>query len=197
MGVREMRSKLAAVAVGVCLAVGACSTSTGAERPPAKTTAPTSPSTSTPSDGHTGPTTPSAPTLPALARKPTPAGAKAFVRYYVALVNYSWKTGNTSRLASLATQSCDGCIAATNGIDRTLAHGGSRKGGVWSTRRLVLIPLQSDSAPIVNCAVHVTKGVFQPASTKKPIHTRATTYHFDFHLVRRGETWHVAKLASA
>ncbi len=81
------RAVVAALTAGLCSAgMTACSDDPSPD-PPAtsssttSTTTPTTPTT-------TSPTEPEPPELPALAKENSKAGAKAFVRYFVAVLNY-------------------------------------------------------------------------------------------------------------
>ncbi|MEP6667274.1 MAG: DUF6318 family protein, partial [Nocardioidaceae bacterium] len=105
------RAVVAFIALGLCaLGLAACTDDTA--RTPTSTTSETSPtdppSSSTPST--TEPTSPAPPELPDAAKEKTPAGAKAFIRFYVDVVNAAWKSQSSKQLRSLATRSCSVCV---------------------------------------------------------------------------------------
>ena len=78
------RAVAAAVVVGVCLAGTSCTDDSGVAPPstPGRTATADPPTASGPTEGP--------PELPEAAKAKTTAGAKAFVRYYVDVLNYSW-----------------------------------------------------------------------------------------------------------
>ena len=100
---------------------------------------------------------PQPPEFPALAKENSQAGAKAFIRYYADLINYSWAAGDTDSLRSVASKECKGCLAAADGIDEVIADGGYRRGADWSPRGFFVVPLQPATEPIVNVAIHVSQ----------------------------------------
>ncbi len=84
------RVTVAAIVLGVCLVSTSCTDDSGVANPPGSTaTTATSdpPTTSGPAHGP--------PELPEAAKAKTTAGAKAFVRYYVDILNYSWLIWST------------------------------------------------------------------------------------------------------
>lgn len=127
------------LAFGLALGLGGCS---GADPEPrvqpsgsgsASITAPTSP------------TRPTEPTLPQVARKPTVRGARAFVVYWVDLVNYAQATGETTRLAQVSDDRCTGCFGVVEAIQSPYSRGGRIEGGEWVIGRLRPLPLDYDA----------------------------------------------------
>lgn len=76
---------------------------------------------------------PTEPTLPAAARSHDAAGAKAFVKFYWAMINYAQETGDVSGLESLAHK-CVGCDAGVKFIKDSYRDGGSIRGGRGTVR---------------------------------------------------------------
>jgi hypothetical protein len=56
------------------------------------------------------------PTLPAAAEGTSPRAAKAFVRHWVATMNYATATGDTAPLLELSSESCASCESAARRI---------------------------------------------------------------------------------
>jgi hypothetical protein len=77
-----------------------------------------------------------APTMPAEAKGTGPEAAKAFVRHFIATLNYAQTTGDTSTLRQLYGALCSFCEGVSDGLDRVQSHGGSIKTDGWSVRRL-------------------------------------------------------------
>src|SRR5688572_6597260 len=96
----HMRQVAAAV---VCwLALTACDGDSSAN--PDETTAPSTTS-STPT--ATSPTAPTAPVMPALAKQKSEAGAKAFIRYFAEVLNYSWASLESRDLTAMSARECE------------------------------------------------------------------------------------------
>src|SRR6188472_1118800 len=91
------RHTLAAICGVLCLLLAGCGGSPE-PKPPPKTEPSTSPSPSA---------TP--PVMPAAAKEKTKAGAIAFVRHYIGLINYTQATGSTAELAQSETSDCNTC----------------------------------------------------------------------------------------
>lgn len=189
-----------AIAVGVaCLLIGGC-TSEAAD--PSGT--PTAPSSSTPSSASPSPSptatsepSPSAPVMPALARKKTPAGAKAFVRYYVEVLNSAWISGRTPQLRGLATTHCLGCRLAAREIEKSTAKGGYRRGSRWTVIALYAIPMQPLDQPIMNVAIRNSSGTYRPSRGADVRKIDAGVTGYDFHLRWVPNRWLVTKWVGA
>ncbi len=68
--------------------------------------------------------------MPPAARAPGRAGAEAFVRYYIDLLNYSGATGDTSTF-SAASQRCESCNKLAGNFRRTYRDGGYYRTKGW------------------------------------------------------------------
>jgi hypothetical protein len=88
-----------------------------------------SPSPSTPSVSTTP--SPTAPVMPAAASENTKAGAIAFVRYYIELINHAQATGDVAALESVESAGCESCAKVRTSIAKIYASGGSITGGSW------------------------------------------------------------------
>ncbi len=93
------RAISAAVTSAVCcLALGSCSSR-------AHSATPAHASTTSPSTASVSPDTsrrPTEPVMPALAKEHSTAGAKAFIRYFVTVLNYSHHAHPTATLRTLS-----------------------------------------------------------------------------------------------
>lgn len=96
-----------------------------AQAQPSRT--PTSPSSSP---------TPTPPALPAAAKRNTKAGAKAFVRHYIDLINYAQATGSTAHLAQAESKACGSCKNGRHYLNGVYRPGGEIIGGAWKIRRM-------------------------------------------------------------
>jgi hypothetical protein len=79
--------------------------------------------------------TPAPPVMPKAAKAKTRAGAEAFVRHYVQLVNYAGANGDTGPLRDASLDTCVKCMALADGIDKVYSSGGRIIGGGWTLVR--------------------------------------------------------------
>lgn len=188
-----MRRYVAAcLALLCCVALAGCTSETSATG--GRTTM-TPPATSEPTTSTTAPTTatttagdPQAPKMPPLAKKQSTAGAKAFVKYYVASLNYSWATGQGLPIRRLSAQSCIACSSLANTIDKFTAAGGFQRGADWHVRRIELVPTQSARLPIARSIIHVDSGRWRSSSSGRLHQIDPMRARDDFHLIWvRGE----------
>lgn len=77
---------------------------------------------------------PGPPELPERARSNTKAGAEAFLRHYIDLVNHAQATGETGALAAVDEAGCESCSSAIAAVKALYREGGSARGGTWQLR---------------------------------------------------------------
>ncbi|MGH3508327.1 MAG: DUF6318 family protein, partial [Nocardioidaceae bacterium] len=113
-----MRRALATAAAATLFAGGlAACNGDSAAGPPAASSTPSDSETGTSatqtspteSGESTGPGDP--PVLPEAAKQQTRVGAKAFVRHFVATLNFSWRAMDTTQLRALSLSECRPCSA--------------------------------------------------------------------------------------
>lgn len=112
----------AAVAVGVAVLAGCSDGETANETLPSTSSTPTETTASLPPLGP-----PDLP-MPAEAREQTPAGAEAFLRYYMAVYTMAQATMNSGYMDEFS-QGCDLCDALTTNIRNDAASGYTYEGG--------------------------------------------------------------------
>src|SRR4051812_44399939 len=112
-------------AVVLVLALAGCGADPKADPSP-------SPSTTTASPVST---TPAPPVLPEAAKANTKAGAIAFVKYYVELINHAQATGDVGPLAAVEDPGCESCAKGRAYISRIYGGGGHVSGGSWLVSR--------------------------------------------------------------
>jgi hypothetical protein len=119
--------------------------------PPADTSsAPTSSASTAPPDGP--------PKLPAVARQHTNAGAKAFVRYYIDVLNYAYMNARPNALARVSPKACDLCSAGMTVLRRLARAGGEQRGGRMAATKVVVGPFEPDTTRIYFAKIHVSPG---------------------------------------
>lgn len=89
-----------------------------------------------------------APALPRGARKHSLAGAEAFVRHYIDLLNYAANTGIVTELRR-AARHCDGCRIYENLYRRTYARGGYIRTPGWKPLEVQAFDQQNEIAVLV------------------------------------------------
>ena len=125
-----------AIALGLvlpALAFGACSGEPEPKFAPSESASPASRD----SPASTGDAEPA---LPAKAQENNGAGAEAFVRYFIEVLNYAQRTGDTARLQRVSAPRCAACEGYAEEIDKTYAAGGHVKGGVLTIGDLRELP---------------------------------------------------------
>lgn len=78
-----------------------------------------------------------APPLPQAATAHTKAGAIAFVRHYIDLINYAQATGDTKPIRAVEGPHCSSCTSANGYVERLYARGGRLVGGVASITKVL------------------------------------------------------------
>lgn len=67
---------------------------------------------------------PIAPTPPASITEDTPEAAEEFARYFVAVAEYAWNSGDTTELRAISTEDCDLCQGVIDDIQKDADKGG-------------------------------------------------------------------------
>lgn len=183
---------VAAIVLAVCLVSTSCTDGSGAVSPPGSTaTIATSdaPTTSGPADGP--------PELPEAAKAKTTAGAKAFVRYYVDVLNYSFHTQDTKTLGSLASQRCNVCGAIVTGLNRTRRSGGSQSDGAWSVNEQFSVPGQPTARPKLVANIHISSGHWRRSSSSQVIVIKEQDLSNEFDLQWTDTGWRIGDVREA
>jgi len=131
---------------------------------PSPSTSPTPSASSTP--------TSSAPAMPDAAKANTKAGAIAFVKYYVGLINYAQATGDVRALRAAEDGHCQSCEQARDGVRKLYESGGSISGGDWSVESANAVPNAAIGGWVVDLNISyrsqtVSYGSAQPDKTNK------------------------------
>jgi len=196
------RAVAAAIAAGLWLTSAAC-TAEPAANPPSTAPTATDPSTTTTSGTPTtsGPATTSpgevkAPVMPALARENSRAGAKAFVRYYIETLNFSWQALRPDALSAESSNRCRVCRLISKRITKTRSNGGYQHGGEWSPTRIFPLPGQTDERSKFLVTLRIAKGSWKPAAGDSPHAIVAGTVTNEFDLVWSPAGWRTFDLRS-
>ena len=140
------RALATGTAVGIgwlgSLSVAACS---GDPDQPAASVTPAASTPSVPGDGtepvrgpSAGASEPREPVLPAAAWGDSVRSAKAFVEYYIDLLNYAMVSGDTEAFRAASMPGCGGCADYVDFVNGIYADGGYYQTGGWNDLRVVL-----------------------------------------------------------
>jgi hypothetical protein len=137
----------------------------------------------------TSPAATAAPTMPAAARGTGAKSAKAFLRYYIEVVNYAMASGETQPLSLVSEQRCASCRAVIHNVRNVYGNGGRLSGSGWSLLLIRSVQGQSDSRPVLQAGLRI-------APQFKWAHTGAKAKHFRggrglaiFRLARVHHSW--------
>ena len=155
-----------------------------------ESSSPTEPSPTEPS-----PTGPQEPRLPVAAKAPGKAGAKAFVAYYIRLLNYAQHTGDASGLRQYGG-GCHGCNVYARLAERTYRNGGWFRGGTWTPAPRTWFVDQSGSGYFVALTVEAASGRQLPRRGGEVTRFLANTYRLNLEVDSEKQTWKVARLES-
>ncbi len=196
-----------------CLALSACSRESvagPAETTPTPSTSISTPSTTSVSTPTTSVSTPSTtptttgqeppprpPKLPAVAKEKSSAGAKAFVQYYMGVLNYSWHIGSGTLARRYSTSDCIACRGIARSIDAMNHEGGFYRGGEWAAASPVLIPSEPLDAPIVHTALKQSAGKWKRSEDDHLRPIPSSREYVDVHLTRVGQSWKVTSMVFA
>jgi len=132
--------------------------------------------------------------MPAAAHGRSARSAKAFVRYWVEVLDYSGTQGSTAALAQASDNGCESCQALIREIDEIYAAGGYIRGRGWSVERIKPVRGQPSTRPILQVGMFLA-----PQEMRRRRH--GSVHHYDggdqpmvFHLGRRNGRWVVTQI---
>lgn len=196
--VRMVRSRLTCVLFALASTAGAtvaCSAEADPEAAPTSSVTtsvpPTTPTTDPTDDPTDDPEGPVEPALPTAARAPTRAGAEAFVRYYIDLLNYAANTGDTEPLRA-AAKGCSGCDDYVRLYEKTYEAGGWFRDPGW--RPFSLISRRETGRVTVLAQVDAPAVIFVKREGAKPQRGHPATYSLRFDVIRTKARWVMTEL---
>jgi hypothetical protein len=107
--------------------------------------------------------------MPSAARGTSAKAAKAFARFYFAMVNYSALSGDTTELRKLSTRSCDSCTAIADKVDAVYANGGRIESESWQLNSARVLQ-QENSQVVMSLAAFLGPEVFIEANGQRRHH---------------------------
>jgi hypothetical protein len=175
------RHTLAALCGVLCLLVSACGGSAKSQPLP-RPTASLSPSAS-----------PTPPVMPAAAKEKTKAGAIAFARHYVDLINHAQATGDVSPLAAAERPDCTSCQRSRSAVTQLYESGATVDGGDWTIEGADALKNQGSGGWLIE--MHVSFGpqqVDRPGSSSDQ-QLKGGRLPVNVQLVWEGDAWKVAE----
>lgn len=143
--------------------VGACSST---PEPTPGSTAPVvttpAPSTSAPSPTVTTPS-PSASGIPAAAKVKSKAGAEAFARFYIDLINPAWMTPDPSLLEPFSSSSCASCLDLIRTATDLKSKGQRYDSKVVEIPAVTAVDIQGDTAKVKFTLRQLRSSVVDPS----------------------------------
>jgi hypothetical protein len=82
-------------------------------------------------------------------RAKTTAGASAFTRFYLGLINDAYRTGASEPLRRYAGPGCTSCTRIAGAVDDIYDNGGRAEGGHLSVKRIAATGISATSQPTV------------------------------------------------
>jgi hypothetical protein len=135
-----------------------------------------------------------APSMPVEARGTSKKSAKAFVRYYVDVLNHATVTGRTSRAKQLSAPSCESCEAMLERIDEIYANGGYLAGEGWRVTDMKYQPLQPRRHPIISVGIRLAPQRLVERQGGSVERFEGGQNRLDLTLSRDERSWTVAQL---
>ena len=144
---------------------------------------PTGPSASpTPTPRETPTETP--PPMPAAAKGDGRAAAKAFVRYYIDLINYAGVTGDTAQLRQASATQCVSCRRLIQLFDRTYDRGGYFRTAGWTVRSMLVSPGNRVEIKIVAAEIRTSEVSWRPSHRAPEESAPGETIQYRIELLR-------------
>lgn len=186
-----VRTVTAIVGLVSCLSISACTeggvsaapTTTSPSSTSAAQTTPTGAPTSAPTDN------PQPPELPARAEEKSPAGAKAFVKYYIDVLNNAWLIESSEAIRQSAGAGCKVCTQLAELVDAVSRRGGYQHGGQWRPVSTFAVPTQPDRKPIIITDIKIARGKWLRSSGGQPQLIEAQSVTYDFQLAWEESRW--------
>jgi len=135
--------------------------------------------------------TPTPPVMPAVAKKKTKAGAVAFARHYVHLINHAQATGDTGPLASVETADCSTCLRNRKAIQNFYATGATVEGGDWVISSTSTIANPATGGWLAALGVRFGPQTIDRPRTKEDQSLKGGRLPINLQLVWRGGSWNV------
>lgn len=178
-----------ALALGVvCWVLLSSCQSDDAEPGARGSTEPTETSVTTPAATKLPPSSPTPPEMPTRASQKSTAGAKAFVAYYIDVLNYSHSASSVKMLESVSADDCGACHILSGSIETMAQRGGGQSGGAWTPVTIRMLPGDS-SQPNFVVRIEAAAGTARLTRHSPLENIEPRTEFIDFRLDWAGGFW--------
>ena len=160
------------------LLLGGCGGDPKAEPSPS----PSPPVSSTP--------TPAPPALPPAATANTKAGAIAFVKHYIDLINYAQATGDVAPLKAESSNTCKSCNSVSEVAQSIYAEGGHISGGRWRIKAMFAVA--AEPGWIVTARINFGPQVVRKTDSAAEQNLGGGTLLLNVHAKRMHSGWEVS-----
>jgi hypothetical protein len=133
------------------------------------------------------------PAPPVTSEQPGKAGAAAFVRYYIELLNYAAQTGDVQGLRDFAPD-CRGCGLFADLYEEPYARGGYFEGYKWRVINLIAAPYGRDHDVLVG--IRQAAGTYLDRTGAELEHHKPRKYEFRFTARYVGDTWRITDMVA-
>lgn len=131
------------------------------------------------------------PELPDVAQENTLAGAEAFIRHYIELLNYASHTGDTDALEAVSDQDCAGCSHYADLYKETYSRGGFYKKGEWVTQKQVFSQRLEDGTVRLIAIVDTKKLIYRKDASSSAKTYGSEQYSFTCDVSWTSQRWSV------
>ena len=178
------RGRAFAVGLAMACTLGAAGCSADPDDQPTEAT----PSSPTPTNDQTDPPVNQVtePTLPAAAEGSSIRSAKAFVGYYIDLLNYAMVTGDTKAFRA-AARNCEGCDRYADLFDRIEEAGGSAQTRGWEVEEVAAARQGNATAVVFDVDAAAVKS--KPRANAEPTHIPPAKFELRLLLAPVGSSW--------
>jgi hypothetical protein len=134
---------------------------------------------------------PTPPAMPAAAKEKTKAGAIAFARHYIDLINFAQSTGDLRALQAVEGRTCKSCAQAESYLERLYGSGGTIRGGDFEVLSASALKNPSTHGWLVELGVRFGPQVVDHPSPKPDEHPKGGRLPLNIQVAHRSSDWSV------
>lgn len=141
-------------------------------------------------------TTAEPPAMPALAKQQSNAGAKAFIRHYIDVLNHAYAVPDPDELRQLSDDACQSCESLIQISERLSENGGRQVGGEWHPTAITTAAKDNSTKYFV-VEIRVDEGYSKRDPEDRKHHIKAHGLQLQIGLTHQESRWSLAYLAPA
>ena len=147
--------------------------------------------TPSPSSSATATAGPSPPVLPAAAKARSLAGARAFARHYISLINYAQATGRVDSLSAVEAAGCKSCASSERYLSDLYAGGGTITGGDFKITGITTVPNPATEGWLVEIGVEFGPQLVDHPAPKTDEHPKGGRLPLNVQVAWQDDGWRV------